>query len=574
MARSNARARRRKASQAGSGKDTLRFFALGGLGEIGKNMYVLECGDDIVVVDSGLMFPDEEMLGIDFVIPDISYLEENKHRIRGLVLTHGHEDHIGALPFVLPKLDVPLYGTCLTLGMAQGKLAEVAPAYRAKLNEVKAGDVVELGAFSVRFIAVCHSIPDGVALAIRTPLGTVVHTGDFKFDATPIDDRPTDYSAFAELGREGVLLLLSDSTNVERGGFTPSERMVGRTLEQIFRLHRSKRIIMAAFASNLHRVQQMCDVSAMFNRKVVLMGRSMVNNVELARRLGYIKADDDLFLPQHEADSFPANRTAVLTTGSQGEPFSGLVLMSKGEHRFLNLGSKDLVVINATPIPGNEKLVSRTINRLFVCGCEVLYEQDRQLHVSGHASREELKMMLSLVKPQYFVPVHGEYRMLVRHAQLAEEVGVNGKNVFVLQSGDVLEITRDKAQAKGTVPAGGILVDGMALGEVEGSLLRERRELSEEGVVVVSLVVDRKFRLRGKPLVESRGAVHVKESATLTKEMGDAVVQVVEGVSRRRDRSEKELAEAVGSRVRSVLRGYSRSSPTILPMVTIVEEGA
>ncbi len=570
----SSRSRKRRSKRRSGGEKELRFIPLGGVGEIGKNMYVLEYGEDILVVDSGLMFPDEDMLGIDFVIPDITWLEQNKDRIRGIVLTHGHEDHIGALPFVLPKLDCPLYGTRLTLGLVRHKLGEAVPNYELRDQEIQAGETISLGVFEITFFSVCHSIPDGVGLIIRTPLGNVVHTGDFKLDPTPIDGRITDYNAFSRIGEEGVLLLLSDSTNVERGGFTPSERVVGRTLDQVFRLHRSKRIIMAAFASNLHRVQQMCDVAARFNRKVALMGRSMVNNVELARKLGYLTAEDDLFLAPSEVDSFPPNRTTVITTGSQGEPFSGLVLMSKGEHRHLNLGPKDLVVVNATPIPGNEKLVSHTINRLFARGCEVIYEADKDVHVSGHASREELKIVLSMVRPKYFVPVHGEYRMLVRHAQLAEEVGVAPKNAFVLQAGDVLAFSSKGARQKDTVPSGAVLVDGMALGEMEGSLLRERHDLSEDGILMISLVVDRRFRLMAPPLVESQGTIHLGDARELRDEVVEAVTAAAESVSRSRDRSVEILSQQVHNRVRSVMRNHVRSTPVIVPLVSLVAEGS
>ncbi|MCF7935268.1 MAG: ribonuclease J [Synergistales bacterium] len=553
-------------------QEELRFIPLGGVGEIGKNMYLLEYGEDIMIIDSGLMFPDEDMLGIDYVIPDITYLEKNKHRIRGLVLTHGHEDHIGALPFVLPKIDCPIYGTKLTLGLVRSKFEEAIPRYKAEMHEISANDTIQLGVFGIRFISVCHSIPDGVGLAIDTPLGKVVHTGDFKLDPTPIDGRITDYSTFAELGNEGVMLMLSDSTNVERSGFTPSERVVGRTLERIFRLHRSRRIIMASFASNLHRVQQVFDTAAQFNRKVALMGRSMIRNVELARELGYLNVDDSMFLPMHEANNHPPNRTAVLTTGSQGEPFSGLVLMSKGEHRHLNVGSKDLVVVNATPIPGNEKLVSRTINRLFACGCEVIYEENKEIHVSGHAAREELKMMLSMVRPDFFVPIHGEYRHQVRHAQLAEEVGVSAKHAFVMRAGDVLRITGKRAGVKQTVPAGAILVDGKALGEMEDSLLKERRDLSEDGVIVVSIAVDRQLRLKSTPRFESRGYVHKGDARELYEMLEESVTREVGRVAERKDRSPELLAEEVRGRLRSLLRKNARSNPLVMPMISVVKE--
>ena len=565
-----ARSRSRKKT-SGIPPAELRFIPLGGFGEIGKNMLVFEYGDDLLVVDSGLKFPDEEMFGIDFVIPDVTYLLEKKRNIRGIVLTHGHEDHTGALPFVLPQLDVPLYGTALTLGLASGKLAEFAPAYEPKMREVRAGETIELGAFRVTFVAVCHSIPDGVGLIIETPEGIIVHTGDFKLDPTPIDGRLTDYNAFAEAGKKGVRLLISDSTNAERPGHTPSENIVGKSLEQILRLHRNRRIVVAAFASNIHRTQQVFDAAARFNRKVALLGRSMVSNVELSRKLGYIQVSDDLLVPASEAERVPANRLLVLTTGSQGEPFSGLVLMSKGEHRHILLGQKDLVAIFATPIPGNEKLVSRTIDRLFALGCEVIYDREQHVHASGHASQEELKMMLSIVRPQHFVPFHGERRHQHRHAQLAVEMGVPEQNVHILQNGDILRIQRGKSQVRGTVPSGAVLVDGLAIGEMKGSVLKERRELAEDGILILSIVLDKNGRLSGEIRLESRGFIHSSDATALYEEIRKAVLKVV-GSAGEKDLLEPENLEIrIRGRVKEVIRRLTRGTPNVLPMVTILE---
>jgi ribonuclease J len=565
-----ARSRSRKKT-SGIPPAELRFIPLGGFGEIGKNMLVFEYGDDLLVVDSGLKFPDEEMFGIDFVIPDVTYLLEKKKNIRGIVLTHGHEDHTGALPFVLPQLDVPLYGTALTLGLASGKLAEFAPAYEPKMREVRAGETIELGAFRVTFVAVCHSIPDGVGLIIETPEGIIVHTGDFKLDPTPIDGRLTDYNAFAEAGKKGVRLLISDSTNAERPGHTPSENIVGKSLEQILRLHRNRRIVVAAFASNIHRTQQIFDAAARFNRKVALLGRSMVSNVELSRKLGYIQVSDDLLVPASEAERVPVNRLLVLTTGSQGEPFSGLVLMSKGEHRHILLGQKDLVAIFATPIPGNEKLVSRTIDRLFALGCEVIYDREQHVHASGHASQEELKMMLSIVRPQHFVPFHGERRHQHRHAQLAVEMGVPEQNVHILQNGDILRIQRGKSQVRGTVPSGAVLVDGLAIGEMKGSVLKERRELAEDGILILSIVLDKNGRLSGEIRLESRGFIHSSDATALYEEIRKAVLKVV-GSAGEKDLLEPENLEIrIRGRVKEVIRRLTRGTPNVLPMVTILE---
>lgn len=573
MARTTSRIRR---SIKGPKDGELRFIPLGGLGQIGKNMMAIEYGDDIIVIDCGLMFPEEEMLGIDFVIPDVTYLLERKEKIRGLVVTHGHEDHIGGLPLILPDLDVPIYGTKLTLGMVEAKFRDSAPDYSLETNEVAAGESFTLGCFRLHCISVCHSIPDGIGLAIETPIGTIVHTGDFKLDPTPVDGRITDYSTFAEFGRRGVLLMLSDSTNVERNGFTPSERLLGGTLNNLFRSYKSKRIIISAFASNLHRAQLIIDAAAKFNRKVVLMGRSMIQNVELARELGYIKADDDLFLSLDEISDVPESKVVVLTTGSQGEPFSGLVLMSKGEHRHISLGPKDVVAVFATPVPGNEKLVSRTINSLFACGCEVIYDKDKNVHVSGHASLEELKMMFSMVRPKYFVPLHGEYRHLVRHGQLAKEMGMSQRNIYVMQNGDMLRITEKTAQMKrNAIPAGGRLVDGMALGEMQGSLLKERRDLSEDGILTLSVALDDKWKVLGEPQIESVGFIHMKDATGLRNELGKAVKDAV-GKGRSSQKKDLEQLESlITNRVKDVLRRHGvkgRSYPVIVPMVNVLDE--
>ncbi|WP_418565187.1 ribonuclease J [Pyramidobacter piscolens] len=555
-------AHRRKIASAPA--ETLKFIPLGGLGEIGKNMYAIEYENDIVVIDAGLMFPDEEMLGIDFVIPDISYLEENRKKIRGILITHGHEDHIGALPFVLPKLDVPVYSAKLTLGMIEGKMLEAAPRYKPRLMEVKAGETISLGVFKVTFISVCHSIPDALGIAVETPLGIVLHTGDFKFDPTPVDEHVTDYAAFAELGRKGVLLMASDSTNAEREGFTKSEKSLSGAIDNLFRTYRNRRVIISAFASNLHRVQLVLDAAVRFNRKVVFAGRSMVNNVELAIRLGYIKAEPDTIVPLAEMDSYNDSHLVVMTTGSQGEPFSGLVLMSKGAHHRVKLGSKDVVALFANPIPGNEKLVSNTINRLFELGCEVLYGREAGLHVSGHASREELKMLLSMVKPKYFVPVHGEYRMQIRHSQLAEEVGIPGKNIFIMNNGDILSIARNSAGVKSKVQAGAVLVDGMALGEKEGSILKERQELSENGVLVVSITLDKKGLLVGEPCFESYGQIHFKDAEGMRQEFSEAVRRAL-----KREPSEDDelLKKQISLRCKELLRKYMRSASAVIPLI-------
>lgn len=555
---------RRKKNTAAENK-SLKFIPLGGLGEIGKNMYAIEYGNDILVIDAGLKFPDEEMLGIDYVIPDITYLEENKTKVRGIVITHGHEDHIGALPFVLSKLNVPVYSTKLTLGMIEAKLLEAMPRFTPHLVEVQAGETINLGAFKITFISVCHSIPDAIAVAVHTPLGTVVHTGDFKFDPAPVDNHFTDYAAFSELGKAGVLLMASDSTNAEREGFTKSEKSLIGAIDNLLRTYRSRRIIISAFASNLNRVQLVLDAASRFNRKVVFAGRSMVNNVSLAIRLGYIHADPNVIVPLAEMDSYPDSHLVIMTTGSQGEPFSGLVLMSKGVHHRVKLNNKDVVALFANPIPGNEKLVSSTIDRLFELGCEVLYGKEAGLHVSGHASREELKMLLSMVKPKYFVPVHGEYRMQVRHSQLAEEVGIPPKNIFIMKNGDVLTITKNSASLKMKVPAGAVLVDGMALGEKEGSILKERQELSEDGVLVVSLTLDRKGKLIGEPIFESYGQIHFRDAESMRQEFSEAVRKALKHSEQE---SDDLLKKQISLRCKELLRQYMHSASPVITLIT------
>lgn len=564
--------RDKRTKKTGSSKGELSVIPLGGLGEIGKNLTVFRYDNDIIIVDCGLKFPEEDMLGIDFVIPDVQYLIENKDKILGIFITHGHEDHIGALPFVLPRLDVPLYCSRLTAGMIGNKMEDARTSYKPKYREICPGDIVEAGAFSVEFIPVCHSIPDALALSIHTPMGMIVHTGDFKLDPTPIDGVGTDYSSFAAIGKEGVMLMLSDSTNIEKDGITPSEKTVGQTFERLFRLHKDRRIVIATFSSNLHRSQQVINAAGRFNRKVVLAGRSMIKNVELAIDLGYIDVPEGLIITSQEADHMPENRVVVLTTGSQGEPFSGLVMMSRGTHRMVKLGPKDLVIISATPIPGNEKLVSHTVNRLFACGCEVIYERGEKIHVSGHAARDELTIMLSMLKPRYFIPVHGEYRHLVRHAQLAREMGVPSKNVFVMQNGDVLKFKgKSSASLESRVQAGAVLVDGVALGEFEGSLLRERRELSENGIVAISITLDSKSRLTAPIQIQTKGSVFSTEDGSTFRELENAVKMGLEQFARTPGAKPETLPTEIRKRIRDVFGKVSRNYPVIVPLITFVE---
>ena len=548
----------------------MKFIPLGGLGEIGKNMYAVEYGDDIIVVDCGLMFPDQELPGIDYIVPDISYLEANREKVLGIIITHGHEDHTGALPFVLPRLNVPLYGTRLTLGLIGNKLKEDQPTLKTRMNEVKAGDVIRIGPFSVRFIAVSHSIPDAVALSIETPLGRIVHTGDFKLDSTPIDGRVTDYGAFAEEGDKGVLLLASDSTNAERKGFTPSERIISGTLEQLYRNYRTRRIIISSFASNVHRIQQVVDGAMRFNRKIAFLGRSMVRNVELARELEYLKIDKKMMVPIEDIGKVPDNQLVILTTGSQGEPFSGLVMMSRGEHRQVSLGDHDAVFLLASVIPGNEKLVNNTINRLFALGCEVVYEQDRQTHVSGHASSEELKIILNLVRPQYFVPIHGEYRHLVRHSQLAQEVGIPGRNVFVMGNGDVLSFSNGaKPRLKDHVQSGAVLVDGNAVGGLKSTVMKERRDLAEDGVLVIAAALDSRGGLMAPLALETQGVFISDDRKRVFDEIRAAAERVLKEFAGAPNIDAEAVARGIRSRVRDVLRRRSSSYAVVLPIVSI-----
>jgi ribonuclease J len=536
-------------------------------------MYALEYGDNILVIDSGLMFPDQELPGIDLIVPDISYLEVHREKVLGIVLTHGHEDHTGGLPFVLQRLNVPIYGTRLTLGLVGNKLREDSPQIEFRPKEVKAGDVVEIGPFKTRFIAVSHSIPDGVAVSVETPLGRVVHTGDFKLDSTPIDGRVTDYGALAEEGDKGVLLLLSDSTNAERNGFTPSERLIGGTLERLYRNYRTKRLIISSFASNVHRIQQVVDGAARFNRRIAFLGRSMVRNVELAKSLGYLKIDEKMIVPVEEIGKIPDNQLVIMTTGSQGEPFSGLVMMSRGEHKQISLGDRDAVFLLASVIPGNEKLVNNTINRLFSIGCEVVYEADKQTHVSGHASAEELKIMLNLVRPQYFVPIHGEYRHLARHSQLAQDVGIPPRNIFVMTNGEVLSFQKGaRPSRRERVQAGAVLIDGNAVGEIKSRVMKERRELAEDGIIAVSASLAQNGALLAPVVVESRGFFFQDEDSAIFDEIRAAVERVFKEFSGGRIDADA-LNKSVKSRVREVVRRRSASYAVVMPLISVAGGG-
>ncbi|MDR0947667.1 MAG: ribonuclease J [Ruminococcus sp.] len=494
----------------------LKIIPLGGLNEIGKNLTVFESGDDMVIVDCGMAFPDGDMPGIDIVIPDFTFIEENQDKIRGIVITHGHEDHIGSLSYLLKKISVPVYATRLTIGLITGKLEEHGLAKSADLVTVRPGDTVKLGCMSVEFIRVNHSIPDAVALAITTPCGVIVHTGDFKVDYTPIEGGVIDLARFAELGTKGVLALMSDSTNAERPGHTRSERSVGYSFDKLFELGEHKRIIVATFSTNIHRVQQIIDCAAKTGRKVAVFGRSMLNVIDIAGGLGYLKIPDGLIIDIDEMNRFPADKIVLITTGSQGEPMSALTRMAMNEHRTVSINSSDMIIISATPIPGNEKCVSKVINELMRQGAEVVYSAMYDVHVSGHACAEDLKLIMSLTKPRFFIPVHGEYRHLKSHAKLAYEIGINPNNVLIGSNGNVIETDGVDMKINSQVQSGRVFVDGLGVGDVGSIVLRDRRHLSQDGLIVaVTTIESSDMTILSGPDIVSRGFVYVRESEEL-----------------------------------------------------------
>ena len=550
-------------------KSKLKIIPLGGLGEIGKNMLLLEYEDDILIVDAGLMFPGEDMLGIDLVIPDINYLLERKNKVRGIVITHGHEDHIGALPYVLPQLNVPIYATCLTQGMIRVKLKERRALAHAKLNVVQPGGQITLGAFKVELFPVCHSIPDAVGLIIWTPVGVVIHSGDFKLDYTPVSGRPTDLSRLAQLGAQGVLLLLSDSTYAELPGYTPSERVVGEALSHIM-ADAPGRVIVTTFSSLVSRVQQVIDAAAKHGRRVFITGRSMSDTVRMALELGYIQDSDGTLGRIDEARSLPHDKIVFVTTGSQGEPTSALVRMANRDHPNVNIQPGDTIVMSATPIPGNEAIVNRTVDNLFKQGARVLYDKVAQVHVHGHGSQEELKLLLSLVKPKFFMPIHGEYRHLSLHAKLAESVGIPKENTFVLEDGDILELTAQSARKNGKVSSGNVYVDGLSVGDIGGVVLRNRRMLSKDGIVVAIIAVNRQTgKLVGRPDIVTRGFVNTRETKDMLDESRDLLARVL-------DHSGGKAAEwsFVNAKVRDTLDKFyydkTKRRPMILPFMVKV----
>ena len=548
-------------------KDKLKIIPLGGLQEIGKNITVFEYGDDIVIVDCGLAFPEDDMLGIDLVIPDFTYLEKNQDKIRGLVITHGHEDHIGSIPYLLQKINVPIYATKLTAGLISHKLEEHKLLKSTKLKIVNQGQTITFGKIRVEFIRSTHSIPDAVAFAIHTPVGTVVHTGDFKIDYTPIDDEKMDFGRLAELGNKGVLALMSDSTNSERKGYTMSESTVGDVLDKLF-FNCTKRIVVATFASNVHRVQQIVNSAVKNNRKIAVCGRSMINMITTAMELGYIDVPDNVFIDIDMIKNYTDDQLVIITTGSQGETMSALTRMAAGEHKKVTITPNDLVIISANPIPGNEKYVAKVIDDLMQIGAEVIYSSLEDIHVSGHACQEEQKLMLSLVRPKYFIPVHGEYRQLIAHSETAKKTGISPENIFHMTNGRILELNEDEAALTGTVPVGNIMVDGLGVGDVGNIVLRDRQHLSQDGLIIVVMSMDGSTgEIVAGPDVISRGFVYVRESENL---MEDVKRMLRDEVRKLEEQGIRDWS-TIKSKVKDSLRDYifvkTKRDPMILPII-------
>ncbi|PWM21448.1 MAG: RNase J family beta-CASP ribonuclease [Oscillospiraceae bacterium] len=548
---------------------SVRIIPLGGLGEIGKNMTVIETPQDIVIIDCGLAFPDDDMPGIDLVIPDFSYVVQNRDKVRGIFLTHGHEDHIGGLSYLLKELNIPVYAARLTIGLVEGKLKEAGNLKTAKLNIIKAGDTIRCGSISVEAIAVNHSIPDACAFAIFTPAGTLVHTGDFKIDYTPVDGQMIDLARFGELGRHGVLALMSDSTNAERPGMTPSERRVGEAFEMLFNKAGDRRIIVASFSSNVHRIQQIINVAVRHGRKIVVSGRSMENVTAKAMELGYLKAPKDAVLDVDHMKGIPDEKMVVITTGSQGEPMSALTRMARGEHRKLSVTSHDFIIISANPIPGNEKLVGKVINDLMKLGADVIYESSMGIHVSGHACREEIRTILGLTKPRFFIPVHGEYKHLAKNRDLAREMGIQDDRIMVAENGQVIELTAESMKSVTSVVSGAVMVDGSGIGDVGSIVLRDRRMLSEEGLIIAVATIDSKTgAILAGPDVVSRGFVYVRESEELLVGARQVCRQALAAAGNGQGGREwSNLKQAVRDQLGSYLFNKTKRRPIILPII-------
>lgn len=550
----------------GKNQNKVQIIPLGGLGEIGKNMTVFRYGDDIILIDAGLMFPEDDMLGIDLVIPDITYLLENKDKVKAIFLTHGHEDHIGALPYVLKQIDVPVYGTALTLGILQGRLRENNVSDN-NLVTIKPGDKINVGAFNLEFIRVNHSIPDAISIVIKTPIGTIIHTGDFKFDQTPVDGQVTQFNKFAEFGDEGVLALLADSTNAERPGFTQSEKMVGQTFDDEFRYARN-RIIVATFSSNVHRIQQVVDSAVKYKRKVAVIGRSMINVVNIAIELGYLRIPEDVLIDIDETNNYTSDQIVIITTGSQGEPMSALTRMAMNDHKKVDIMPGDTVIISATPIPGNEKLVARTIDHLYKLGADVIYEKSNGVHVSGHASQEEIKLMHNLVRPKYFIPVHGEYRHLIKHANLAKDLGMPSENIVIAENGSVIEISKNGIGINGKIQSGKVLVDGLGVGDVGNIVLRDRRQLSQDGIMIVVVTIDHETcHVVSGPDIVSRGFVYVREAEDLMEEAREKVLSALERCENNGVSEWSMIKSTIRDNLGRFLYERTRRRPMILPII-------
>ena len=548
-------------------KSKLKIIPLGGLHEIGKNITVFEYENEIIVVDCGLSFPEDDMLGVDLVIPDITYLEKNKEKIKGLIITHGHEDHIGAIPYLLKQINIPIYATRLTVGLITNKLQEHKLLRSTKLVEVQQGETIKLGKFAIEFIRSSHSIPDSVMLAITTPAGTVLHTGDFKVDYTPIDGKRMDFGRIAELGKKGILALMADSTNAERKGFTMSESSVGDVFDKLF-LHCTKRIVVATFASNVHRVQQIVNCAVKYNRKIAVCGRSMVNMINTANELGYIDCPDNIFIDIDMIKNYPDENLVLITTGSQGEPMSALTRMAAGDHRKVTITPNDLIIISATPIPGNEKYVSKVIDDLMQIGAEVVYSSLEAIHVSGHACQEEQKLILALAKPKYFIPVHGEYRQLRAHSETAQSMGIDKNNIIMMSNGRVLEIGENGAEFTGSVQSGRVLVDGLGVGDVGNIVLRDRQHLSQDGLIIIVLTMDSATgTVVAGPDVISRGFVYVRESENLMDDVKSVVRNEIRKCEQRGVRDWGTIKSATRDALRDYIFMKTKRNPMLIPII-------
>lgn len=558
---------RRKATNTLS-KIPVNIAFLGGLNEVGKNMTLYECNDDMMMVDCGLAFPDADLPGVDLVIPDFTYVEKNADKIKGVVITHGHEDHIGGLAFMLKKVKIPVYGTKFTIGLIRGKLKEHGILNSCSLNVIEPGDVISLGCFDVEFIHVNHSIPDAVALAITSPAGTIIQTGDFKIDTTPIDGDMIDLGRFAEIGKKGVLALLSDSTNAEKPGYTTSEKKVGESFETLFRKAENKRIIVATFASNIHRVQQIIDIAKKIDRKVAVIGRSLENVVAIGQELGYLNVPEGVLIPLDATRSYPKEKLIIITTGSQGEPMSALTRMAFSEHRKVELTPNDCVIISATPIPGNEKTVGKVINEIMKLGADVVYERMYEVHVSGHACQEELKIIMGLVKPKYFIPVHGEQKHLQKHAGLAVSMGITSDRILIADNGHKIEISEDRMKFVGTVPSGKVFVDGSGVGDVGNIVLKDRKHLAQDGLIIVVATIDSASGIiQSGPDIVSRGFIYVRESENLIRECRNLAAGILDECAKQDNHDWNTIKAKLRDDVSKLMYERTKRSPMILPIL-------